>query len=151
MENSDTEYKTDSKPEDFIEFLFGKDPQPKNTIKLEIDPPKKNKHIGLHIFEQLLQIFVDGLKYLYGEDDKVDIQKLTSENIEKMTQYFSSIGYRLIFEIFDRSNYKPKPNVFMDHKLIKSDTMLNEFYYELMSENEHKVPIVYRVSFKFIQ
>ena len=68
-----------------------------------------------------------------------------------MTRYFSSIGYKLIFEIFDRSDYKPKTNLFIDHKLIKSDTMLNEFYYELMSENEHQVPIVYRVSFKFIQ
>ena len=151
MENPDTEYKTDSKPEDFIKFLFGKEPQPKNTIKLEIDPPKKNKHIGLHIFEQLLQIFVDGLRYLYGNDGKVNIQNLTQENIILMTRYFSSIGYKLIFEIFDRSDYKPKPNVFIDHKLIKSDTMLNEFYYELMSENEHQVPIVYRVSFKFIQ
>ena len=103
MENSDTEYKTDSKPEDFIQFLFGKEPQQKNTIKLEIDPPEKNKHIGLHIFEQLLQIFVDGLKYFYGDDGKVDIQKLTSENIEMMAHYFSSIGYRLIFETFDRS------------------------------------------------
>ena len=152
MENSETEYKTDSKPEDFIQFLFGKSPEQANTIKLEIDPPERNKHIGLHIFEQLLQIFVDGLKYLYGDDDgKVDIQNLTSENIETMTRYFSSIGYRLIFEIFDKINYKPKPNIFMNHKLIKSDTMLNEFYYELMSENEHKMPIVYRISFKFIQ
>lgn len=151
MESLDTEYKTDTKPDDFIKFLFGKDPQPKNTIKLEIDPPKQNKHIGLHIFQELLQIFVDGLKYLYGEDDKVDIQKLTSENIETMRYYFLSIGYKLVFEIFDRSNYEPKPNVFMDHKLIKPDTMLNEFYYELMTENEHKVPIIYRVSFKFIQ
>jgi len=151
MENKDTEYKTDSKPEDFIEFLFGKEPQPKNTIKLEIDPPEKNKHIGLHIFQQLLQIFVDGLKYLYGEDDKVDIQKLTNNNIKMMSNYFLSIGYQLVFETFDKSNYEPKPNVFVDHTLIKPDTSLNEFYYELMSENEHKVPIVYRVSFKFIQ
>lgn len=151
MENSDTEYKSDSKPEDFIQFLFGKEPQQKNTIKLEIEPPKRNVHIGLHIFQELLQIFVDGLKYLYGEDDKVDIQKLTSENIEMMTRYFSSIGYRLIFETFDRSDYEPKPNVFENHELIKPDTMLNEFYYELMSENEHRIPIIYRVSFKFIQ
>jgi hypothetical protein len=151
MENKDTKYKTDSKPDDFIKFLFGEKPQQKNTIKLEIDPPERNKHIGLHIFQQLLQIFVDGLRYLYGDDGKVDIQKLSEENIQSMTCYFSSIGYKLVFETFDRSNYEPKPNVFMDHKLIKSDTSLNEFYYELMTENEHKMPIVYRVSFKFIQ
>ena len=150
MENEDTIYKQGN-PDDFINFIFSNKPKEKNSVKLELGPCENNIKIGLHIFQELLQIFVDGLKYLYGEDDKVDIQKLTTENIEKMTQYFSSIGYRLIFEIFDRSNYKPKPNVFVDHKLIKPDTMLNEFYYELMSENEHKVPIIYRVSFKFIQ
>ena len=141
----------DGDGDDFTIFLFSHPVKEPNTIKLELAPPEKGVHIGLHIFQELLQIFVDGLKYLYGEDGKVDIQKLTSENIETMTHYFSSIGYRLVFEIFDRSNYEPKPNVFINHKLIKSDTMLNEFYYELMSENEHKVPIVYRVSFKFIQ
>ena len=42
--------------------------------------------------------------------------------------------------------------MFMDHKLIKKNTMLNEFYYEVLSETvEHKIPIIYRVSFKFIQ
>ena len=114
--------------------------------------PEKNKHIGLHIFEQLIQVFVDGLKYLYGDDEKVDIQDLTEENIEQMKKYYLSIGYKLLFEIFDKTNYEPKPNVFMEHDLIKEDTMLDEFYYEVLSETvDHKIPIIYRVRFKFIQ
>ena len=46
METKDTEYKEDKEPDDFIKFLFGKKPQEKNTIKLELDMPEKNKHIG---------------------------------------------------------------------------------------------------------
>ena len=152
MENKDTEYKEDKEPDDFIKFLFGNKPQEKNSIKLELGMPEKNKHIGLHIFEQLIQVFVDGLKYLYGEDGKVNIQDLTEENIEQMKRYYLSIGYKLLFETFDKSNYEPKPNVFMEHHLIKEDTMLDEFYYEVSSETvDHKIPIIYRVRFKFIQ
>ena len=84
MENKDTQYKTDENSSEFIEFLFSKKPQDKNSIKLQLDPPEKDKHIGLHIFEQLIQIFVDGLKYLYGDDNKVNIQDLTEENINLM-------------------------------------------------------------------
>ena len=152
MENKDTEYKEDKEPNDFIEFLFGKKPQEKNTIKLELGMPDKNKNIGLHIFEQLLQVFVDGLKYLYGDDGKVNVQELTEENIEQMKLYYLSIGYELLFETFDKTNYEPKPNIFMEHHLIKEDNALQDFYYELSSETvDHKIPIVYRVRFKFIQ
>ena len=152
MENKDTQYKSDEKPDDFIEFLFSKNPQDKNSIKLELGMPEKGKHIGLHIFQQLIQIFVDGLRYLYGDDGKVNIQNLSEDNIELMKQYYLSIGYKLIFETFDKTNYVAKPNIFMEHKLIKEDSMLNDFYYEVLSETvEHKIPIIYRVSFKFIQ
>ena len=49
-------------------------------------------------------------------------------------------------------DYEPKQNVFMEHHLIKEDTMLDEFYYEVLSETvDHKIPIIYRVRFKFIQ
>ena len=50
--------------DDFTIFLFSHKPNEPNSIKLELDEPEKNKHIGLHIFQQLLQIYVDGLKYL---------------------------------------------------------------------------------------
>ena len=43
MENKDTQYKTDEKPSEFIEFLFSKKPQDKNSIKLQLDPPEKDK------------------------------------------------------------------------------------------------------------
>ena len=139
--------------DDFTIFLFSHKPFEKNSIKLELDPPKKGKHIGLHIFEQLLQIFVDGLKYLYGDGSlqgKVNISELTDENIETMKQYFLSIGFHVILDTYDQSNYVAKPDVFMNHILIKENTMLNEFYYEILTEDENKVKIIYRISFKFL-
>ena len=138
--------------DDFTIFLFSHKPFEKNSIKLELDEPEPGKHIGLHIFEQLLQIFVDGLKYLYGDgspEGKVDISELTEENMEKMKQYFSSIGFHVILDTYDQSNYVAKPDVFMNHTLIKEDTMLNEFYYEILTEDDNKVKIIYRISFKF--
>ena len=139
--------------EDFTIFLFSHKPFEKNSIKLELDEPEEGKHIGLHIFEQLLQIFVDGLKYLYGDGSlqgKVNISELTDENIETMKQYFLSIGFHVILDTYDQSNYVAKPDVFMNHILIKENTMLNEFYYEILTEDENKVKIIYRISFKFL-
>ena len=132
--------------DDFTIFLFSHKPFEKNSIKLELDEPEPGKHIGLHIFEQLLQIFVDGLKYLYGDgspEGKVDISELTEENMEKMKLYFLSIGFHVILDTYDQSNYVAKPDVFMNHKLITEDTMLNEFYYEILTEDENKVKIIY--------
>jgi len=139
--------------DDFTIFLFSHKPFEKNSIKLELDEPEKDKHIGLHIFEQLLQIFVDGLKYLYGDGSvqgKVDISELTEENMETMKKYFLSIGFHIILDTYDQSDYVAKPDIFMNHKLIKKDTMLNEFYYEILTEDENKVKIIYRISFKFL-
>ena len=38
-------------------------------MKLELPLSEPSKNVGLHEFEQLLMIFVDGLKYFYGEND----------------------------------------------------------------------------------
>ena len=147
-----TEYKEGNHNE-FIQYLFSDSPKEKGMIELELPLSEEGKNIGLHIFEQLLQIFVDGLKYLYGDgspEGKVDVSKLNEENMDTMKKYFLSIGFHVILDTYDQSNYLAKPDVFMNHKLIKEDTMLNEFYYEILTEDENKVKIIYRISFKFL-
>ena len=52
--------------------------------------------IGLMIFQELLMIFTAGIKYHFSEDEKVDITKLTQENIKLMNEYFASIEPLLI-------------------------------------------------------
>ena len=79
-----TEIKEGSHDE-FIHFLFGQEPKEKDSIQLEIPDIPKDKNVHLHIYEQLLQIFVDGLKYFYSNDEgKVDVTKLSIDNITKI-------------------------------------------------------------------
>lgn len=144
----------DGDGDDFTIFLFSHPVKEPNTIKLELAPPEKGVHIGLHIFQELLQIFVDGLKYFYGQrsgkdDGKVDINSLTEDNIDLMKRYFLSIGFKLILDVFTPENYVSKPDIFNDKSLIKENTMLDEYFYEITTYDSNDMEKIYRVSFKF--
>ena len=140
----------DGDGDDFTIFLFSHPVKEPNTIKLELAPPEKGVHIGLHIFQELLQIFTDGLKYFYSKDDgKVDINSLSKDNIDLMKRYFLSIGFKLILDVFTPENYVSKPDVFNDKSLIKENTMLDEYFYEITTYDLNDMEKIYRVSFKF--
>ena len=150
----------DGDGDDFTIFLFSHPVKEPNTIKLELAQPEKGVHIGLHIFQELLQIFVDGLKYFYGQqsdkrsdkdkdDGKVDINSLTVDDIDSMKRYFLSIGFQLILDVFTPDDYISKPDIFKDHSLIKENTMLDEYFYEISTYDSDDSEKIYRVSFKF--
>ena len=146
MENENTEYK-DGDHNSFIEYVFQKEPKEKNSIKLELDPPNKNNNINKHIFEQLLQIFTDGMKYLYSDNDnKVDIASLEIDSILKMKEYFESFGVELIFNMYDQTNYVLKPYIYNNPELYNKSKSVNDFYYEIPLEKNNKM-LVYRISF----
>ena len=147
--------------DDFTIFLFSHPVNEPNSIKLELGPPDQGVQIGLHIFQELLQIFVDGLKYFFGNhsDDKngnnegkVEINDLTEDNIDLMKRYFLSIGFKLNVDVFTPEDYVSKPDIFVDKSLIKENTMLDEFFYEVTtydSDDKDDKEKIYRVSFKF--
>ena len=141
----------DGDGDDFTIFLFSHPVKEPNTIKLELAPPEKGVHIGLHIFQELLQIFTDGIKYFFSDKDngKVDINSLTEENIDLMKRYFLSIGFVLILDVFTPENYISKPDIFNDKNLIKENTMLDEYFYEITTYDSNNMEKIYRVSFKF--
>ena len=140
----------DGDGDDFTIFLFSHPVKEPNTIKLELAPPEKGIHIGLHIFQELLQIFTDGIKYFYSKDDgKVDINSLSKDNIDLMKRYFLSIGFQLILDVFTPDNYISKPDIFNDKSLIKENTMLDEYFYEITTYDSNDMEKIYRVSFKF--
>ena len=144
-----TEYRTEYKEgnhSEFIEYLFSNSPKEKGSIQLESTYVEPGKNIGLHTFEQLLMIFVDGLKYFYGENGKVDINKLRKEDIEKVNEYFLSMNYKVNLEVFPTMNeYKFKfPNYFKNQECIKSETKLEDFYYEIFNETN----CAFRISFE---
>ena len=146
--NTGPEYK-EGQHEEFIQYLFSDSPKEKGEISLELPLPEgseKCKNIGLHIFEQLLMIFVDGLKYFYGKDNKVDINKLTKEDFEKVNEYFISMNYSVDLKVFETMNeYQFKfPNYFKNQEHIRPETKLEDFYYEVFN-NDNKA---FRISFK---
>jgi len=139
--NTEPEYK-EGQHEEFIQYLFSDSPKEKGEISLELPLPEgseKCKNIGLHIFEQLLMIFVDGLKYFYGKDNKVDINKLTKEDFEKVNEYFISMNYSVDLIVFETMNeYQFKfPNYFKNQEHIRPETKLEDFYYEVFN-NDNK-------------
>jgi hypothetical protein len=145
--NTEPEYKEGQHGE-FIQYLFSDSPKEKGEISLELPLPEgseKCKNIGLHIFEQLLMIFVDGLKYFYGKDNKVDINKLAKEDFEKVNEYFISMNYSVDLKVFETMNeYQFKfPNYFKNQEHIRHETKLEDFYYEVFN-NDNKA---FRLSF----
>ena len=146
--NSEPEYKEGHHGE-FIQYIFSDSPKEKGEIKLELPLPEgseKCKNIGLHLFEQLLMIFVDGLKYFYGKDGKVDINKLAKEDFEKVNEYFISMNYSVDLKVFDTmDDYVFKfPNYFKNQEHIRPETKLEDFYYEVFNNDNN----VFRISFK---
>jgi hypothetical protein len=143
--NSDTELK-EGEHQDFINYLFSDSPREKGEVKLELPLNERDKNLGLHEFEQLLMIFVDGLKYFYGINGKVNIHKLTKEDIQKVNEYFLSMNYEVSLDIFPTMNeYVFKyPNYFKDQKHITNDTALKDYYYEVYGKDN----CVFRISFK---
>lgn len=146
MENEDTEYKSGDH-DSFIEYVFKDSPKEKNSIKLELEPPNPGNNFNKHVFEQLLQIFTDGMKYLYGGDDgKVNISTLEINSIIKMKEYFDSFGVELIFNMYNQHDYVLKPYIYNSPELYNKSKSVNDFYYEIPLEKEGKI-LVYRISF----
>jgi hypothetical protein len=146
MENENTEYKTGDH-NSFIEYVFTKDPKEKNSIKLELDSPQEDNNLNKHIFEQLLQIFTDGMKYLYSDEDgKLDIASLEIDSILKMKKYFESFGIELIFNMYNLTNYVFKPYIYDKPELYNKSKSVNEFYYQIPLEKDNSM-LIYRISF----
>ena len=141
----DKEYR-EGTHEEFIQYLFTGSPKENGSIILESPLNDMNKNIGLHIFEQLLMIFVDGLKHFYADKDgKIDISVLTIENIEKVNSYFLSMNYKVNIEVFEtiHSYIFKFPNYFKNQENIKKDTKLDDFYYELFDDQN----VAFRITF----
>ena len=148
MENEDTKY-LNGDGDDFTIFLFSEKPKEKNSIKLELKQGDKDIKIGLMIFQELLMIFTAGIKYHFSKDEKVDITKLSEEDINLMNKYFASIGFTINIDIFTIEEYLTNmklPNYFKNQDLIKDDTLLKDIYYETALNL-----LIYRISFDFLR
>jgi hypothetical protein len=135
-------------PNDFITYMFDREPKDRDTIQLECPDLDEGKNTHLHIFEQLLMIYVQGLKHLWSDEDgKVDLTKLTEDNISLMKRYFESINYSVTIEVFDLQTYQFKfPDYFKNQEHITEKTFLSDFFYETQGSDTN----MYRISFDYL-
>ena len=148
MENENTIYKDDSE-ESFIEYVFSNKPQEKGVIKLECGLPEEGKPFNKHMYEQLLQIFVEALKFLWGKEGKVNLKDLTIENISLMQEYFLSFNVDLQFNMFLEEDYKFKPYIYGNPVLEKKYTKISDYFYQVIVNKDNK-NWYYRISFELI-
>lgn len=128
-------------------------------LNLFTNPPKEPKTIGIsfinqesitdlkEVFENLLILFTEGMKILFGTNGKVDLDGLTHNDINNFNKYMNSIGLKMIFEIRyltegvneDYSRFK------YTNKVITESTKLNELKLPFLTQSK-----VYIISFDFI-
>jgi hypothetical protein len=108
--------------EDFLFELFKNDPKPRNSIVLDLDTDNLKS-----VFEKLISIFHEATIYFHGDEtNKVDLSKLTIDDMCKINKYFHSFNINLNFRLVNKyefENYK-KYIIGMesDFKLNKSKT-----------------------------
>lgn len=111
--------------------IFSDSPKELKSIQLQFLEHMSNKDL----FEFLLELFTEGSKLKYGinQDNKVvvDLNSWTDHELDNMKEYFKSISFKLIVDIyhindtlninFDEINYRKKNlsnnNHLRDYKL----------------------------------
>lgn len=145
------EYLEDKDTDDFIKYIFSSSPKSENYIKLELDEPPKDINIKIYIFNELLQILIDGLFYLKSIDNKLNINDLSIDDIELMKKYFLSFGFKLNIDIFTMETYKIKqPNLLINKEFLTDKTELKELFHEIVDlDDKDKVNKVFRIKFDY--
>ena len=129
-------------PDNFISFIFNNSPKPQKSINLEFQKDNLKD-----LFEDLLDIFTQGMKIKYGENNKVNLSKLNENNIKEFNKYFNSfsINLNIIIEPYNFLNSNKYELMRYNKINITNKTKLNELKLPFLSNN-----IVYIISFNFI-
>lgn len=141
----DTIEELDDSVVNFTKYIFGNKVKSENSIELKLEDANGINE-NLHIFQQLLQIFTDGFKFIHGNNNIVDKENINKENFNNMKPYFKSFGYKLIINVYNQSNFVRKVDLFRRQELINENTKLKDFYYQISIEIK-KVPTIFRISF----
>ena len=103
-------------------------------------------------FEMLIIILTEGLKYFYGEDDKVNLTQLSVNDFNKLKDYFKKINIELhlqIFTIIDWIKNKLYTKFIQyDKIIINNTTKLEELYFII---NPDTIDSVYIINFNFLR
>jgi len=141
--------------DDFIKTIFSKKPEKEKYMKIKLDPPPPNLNITIYEFEQILQIFTDGLHYKFSNNgNKINLDNLNIEDIDLMEKYMNSLSYQFYIDRFTSpSNYVEKlPNYLEDKEKYtdKDKIKLKDVYFQIATfhdKNKTNIKCIYRISF----
>ena len=80
--------------------IFDNEPQVPFFYNLTFKDVKTNTEI----FKKFEELFKTGLVKLFGSQNKLDIRKLTLDNIETIKKYLLSFGIKVIYNVY--TNYE---------------------------------------------
>ena len=132
--------------DELILTLFNNPPKPPNTFGVSFINKDNNTNLK-EIFENLLILFTEGMKILFGSQGKVNLELLSEDDINLFNKYMESIGIKLNIDIhieedgiiYDYSRYK------YTNLNITTRTKLNELKLPFLKQNR-----VYIISFDFL-
>ena len=95
---------------------------------------------------------MDGLFYLRGNNNKLNINNLSLDDIELMKKYFLSFGFIVNLEIFEPDKYKLRqPNLLFNREFITDKTKISDYFYEIIDmDDKDIINKTYRITFDFI-
>lgn len=95
---------------ELITEIFYNIPKPECSIRIEFDNPDVDDPTKF-VFEQLVMIFTEGMKILYGDyNGNVDLSTITIDDFEKIREYFKSFGFDIKYKITPIDYYNPIKN-----------------------------------------
>ena len=113
--------------------IFNKNPQGHNSIQLIFE-----KDDLKHCYQELLILFTEGMKILYGDSNgKVNLQNLSKSQMNHVQEYFKSFGISLLYTIEEYDSQK----IYGEKE---NKTELIDYIFRLKCDN-----LVYSISFSF--
>ena len=120
--------------------IYKGEPKEPKSIQIEFSKEEieRDEELNSKIFKMLLEIFHDGMKKFYSNNNVVNLDELNDDNFLRIKQYFWSIGFNVFYKL-TINNELIHQN---DSKEKQSE--LKDYYVNLTKENR-----VYQIYFDY--
>jgi len=131
--------------QEVIDEIINKPPMPPNSIALDFAVDEIECNL-LDIFDFLIILLTQLCKKMFPSIGKIDLSRMTDENIVSLNKYFYSIGFKLEVDKvpFDNDFVDEIQNNRYDKILITPTTKLDKLYMPIKSGN-----MIYLIRFDF--
>ena len=114
----------------FVNMVFKNNPKPLKYYDVTFEAKD-----SLDLFENLLDIFTKGCVILYGENNKVNLNKLNMDDFNNLNMYFNSFGINLHFKINHISQISKIDNYVYDYKPINQNE-IDKLYLDKIDQSD---------------